>query len=626
MNSKGLKLLLWASFSLSACANKPSTQRTDNYSEVEKAPYWDAAFDDHNRAPAALVPPAQAANGELLDPTYLRTQADYNFSMGESFSLEGQYQKAIESFKTTLIYDPASTSVRMRLASEYVRLGMLSEAVHEAEEVVTSKPDNVEAKLLLGGLYSSMRAFDRAVEQYEGVLKKQPNHLEAPLYLGAVYSEQKQYEKAIKQFEILLKNPEYTSPHLAQYYVGRVRVEQGDAKSYKLAELAYKKSLASKPDFSDAAISLGQLYSKQGQEEKAVKYYATFQKEHGPNLKIAEILSQVYIEREMYDEAFEQLEIQEAQGDDVLSVRLKMALILIEKKMYSNAATKLEDVIKEAPDSDKVRFYLGAVYEELKQPEKSVFHFKKLPAHSQFFPDATVHACFQLKSLGRIDDAVLLMESALKQKNDNPNMFAMYVSMLDEKNDFKKAETVLESAVKAFPDNAQIFFYYGTIQDRLGKKPAVIDAMKKVIELDPNHVQGLNYLAFTWAEQKANLSEAEKLARRAAVLEPKDGYIMDTLGWILYQQGKYSESIKVLESAVRNQPTVSLIAEHLGDAYYRSSMVEKAKRMYDKAVDLESDIRRQEELRAKITSVEKQFLPEAASRVPASTEVNRNGN
>ncbi len=89
-----------------------------------------------------------------------------------------------------------------------------------------------------------------------------------------------------------------------------------------------------------------------------------------------------------------------------------------------------------------------------------------------------------------------------------------------------------------------------------------------------------------------NLPDAEKLARRAMDLEPKDGYVLDTLGWILFKQAKFSESIKFLEAAHKYQGTVSVIAEHLGDAYYKTAMVDKAKKMYRKAVDLETDKRK----------------------------------
>lgn len=606
-------ILATLSFSLAACA-------TFTTNENDKAPYYEASFDDKNRAPASLTPPViNNQDGQAtLDPLYMRTQADYFFSMGEAYSLEGNATKAIESFKMTLIYDQNSPTVNMRLAGEYLKQGMISESLAQAEEAVKKDEKNVDAHLLLGGLYSSMKLYPKAMDQYHTVMKLDPKNTEAPLYIGALYSEQKQSDKAVSYFESLAKNPDYTSPYLAHYYIGRVRMEQPEAKYQKAAETSFKKALSLKADFADAVLSLGALYSKQKNEGKAITLYRNFQKENTPSPKIAEVLSQTFIEQGKYDLAYDQLEVLEQYSEEPLNVKMKMALILIEQKKYPLATEKLEAVLKEAPESDKVRFYLAAVYEETHQNEKAVREFKKIPTSSTFFGEATVHTAYLLKGMNRLDEALEVVSKGLAEKNDQPQVYAMYASLLDEKNDFKAAAKILEQGLAKFPENAQLRFYYGTINDRLGKKDVVIVEMKKVLELDPNHVQGLNYLAFTWAELNQNLPDAEKLARRAMELDPKDGYVLDTLGWILYKQSKFTEAVKFLEAAHKFQGTVSVIAEHLGDAYYKQSMVDKAKNMYRKAADLESDKRKVQEIRNKITAIEKQEL--SSPRLPASME------
>ncbi len=594
---------------LSACATFQS-------SEIENATYHDSAFNDMNRAPSSLIPPTPSSDEKsTLDPLYMRTQADYYFSLGETYSLAGDPKKAVESFKMTLIYDQNSPTVNMRLAAEYLKLGMVSESVSQGEEAVQKDPKNLDAHLLLGGLYSSLKFYPKAMTQYETVLKLNPKNTEAPLYIGAIYTEQKQYEKAIKFFEGLTKNPDYNSAHLAWYYVGRVRTEQPGKKFEAAAEEAFKKSLKEKPEFVDSVLSLGSLYAKQGNPKAATDLYKNFQKENSPNTRVAEVLAQIYIEKEAYDLAYEQLEYVESSNDDALNTKMKMALILIEQKKYTLAITKLEDILRDVPESDKIRFYLAAVYEESNQSEKALAQYKKIPVSSQFYGESVVHSSYILKNLNQPDDAIVLLEGALKERTDLPQIYAMYASLLDDKGDYAKAVDVLGGAIEKFKDNAQLRFYYGTMNDRLGKKEVVVNEMKKVLEIDPNHVQGMNYLAFTWAEQNANLPEAEKLARRALHLEPADGYVLDTLGWILYKQGKLSESVKMLEAAFKYQSTVSVIAEHLGDAYYKQSMVEKAKKMYKRAVDLETDQGKMDEIKAKITAIEKQELN---GRMPAS--------
>ncbi|WP_373998681.1 tetratricopeptide repeat protein [Bdellovibrio bacteriovorus] len=595
---------------LTACA-------TFTQNDADKATYYEASFDDKNRAPASFAPAIVAQDGSAkLDPLYMRTQADYHFAMGEAYSLDGNSQKAIEAFKTVLVYDQESPAVNMRLAAEFLKQGMISESLVQAEEAVKKDPKNVDAHLLLGGLYSSMKLYPKALAEYSTVMKLQPSNTEAPLYIGALYSEQKQSDKAVQYFESLLKNPDYTTPYLAHYYIGRVRMEQPEAKYQKASEESFKKTLQLKPDFADALLSLGSLYAKQKKEDKAIAMYKEFQKENTPSPRIAEVLAQIYIEQGDYENAYDQLAIVESETEEPLNVRMKMALILIEQKRYDQAAQKLEDVLKEAPDSDKVRFYLAAVYEETRKAEKAVKEYRKIPANSTYYGEAVVHAAYLLKGLGRLEEGLEVAAKGLKDRQDQPQIYAMYASLLDEKTDYKGASKILEQGLEKFPENAQLRFYYGTINDRLGNKEVVVTEMQKVLDLDPNHVQGLNYLAFTWAEMGVQLPQAEKLARRALELEPKDGYVLDTLGWILYKQNKFTESIKFLEAAHKYQGTVSIIAEHLGDAYLKQSMVDKAKKMYRKAADLETDKKKVEEIRSKITAIEKQEL--LSPRMPAS--------
>jgi tetratricopeptide (TPR) repeat protein len=608
--------ILLSSLLLAACASPHST----NGDASGTAAYYEASFNDHNRAPASMSPPIfQADNTDNLDPVYLRTQADYYFQVGEAQSLDGQHQKAVEAFKMVLVYDSNSSQVHLRLAAEYVKLGMLTQALEHAEIAVKKNPTSADARVLLGGLYSTLKVYDKALAQYEEVMKLDSANTEAPMYIGAVYAEQKQYDKAAKYFEKLAKNEDYATPYLAWYYVGRIRSEQDGKAFEKAAVAAFQKSISLKPSYVDSVIALGALYSKNEKESKAIELYKNYQREFGPNARLAEILSQSYLEQEKYDLAFEQLEIVEANAEDALAVKMKMALILIEQKKFEGAISKLKDVLRQVPDSDKIRFYLAAIYEEMGKTPEAIENFTRVPDESQYYGEATVHAAYMMKQSGQIDQAIALIKQGLAKRNDIAQFYALYASLLDEKGDYKQAASVLNDGAKKFPDNVQLQFFLGTIQDRLGDKKKVVEHMKAVIEMDPNHVQGLNYLAFTYAEGNGDLEEAENLVRRALKIEPQDGFILDTLGWILYKKGKFQDSIKVLEAAVKNQPKEAIIAEHLGDAYNKNQLVEKARQMYKRAAETETDERKLREIKEKITALDRQEL-RLSERQPASVQ------
>ena len=84
---------------------------------------------------------------------------------------------------------------------------------------------------------------------------------------------------------------------------------------------------------------------------------------------------------------------------------------------------------------------------------------------------------------------------------------------------------------------------------------------------------------------------------------------------------KLDESIKILEGAYKSQPAVGIIAEHLGDVYYKKTLTDRALKMYNKALNLETDPKRIEELRQKITSMDRQQMPD---RVPANSTATAN--
>ena len=606
LTSSSALLLVPALVFLAGCATTASNM----------ASYPESSADVKNRAPSSM--------SMINDATQTSSQADYHFSLAETYSLEGNNARAIEEYKLTLVYDPNASQVHLRLATEYVKQGLVSEAMEQARAAVEKNPKSVDAHLLLGGLLSALRSYDDAIAEYNTVIKIDEDNMEAPLFIGALLAEQKKYGEASAVFEKLAKNPNNTNAHVAWYYLGRIHLEETDPKSQIRAESAFRSSLASHGNYPEAELALGQLLEATNRRDSTLAMYKTFQEKFGPNTTVAEELARMYIEDKNYSRAFEQLAIIEAADPSDLNVKAKMAFILIEQQKFPEAIVRLEEVLSIEPSSDKIRFYLGAVYEEVKDFKAAIAHFQKVPTASSYFAESVIHSAYLYKLLGNPEKAIATIEQGIKDKDDHAPFYALYASLLDDQKQYSKAEQMLTAAVKKFPDHAQLYFFLGNMQERLGKKADMITSMQKVLELDHDHVQALNFLAYTYADQGRDLDQAEKMVRHAADLQPNDGYILDTLGWVLFKRGSFTESIRTLEAAYKVQPNESVIAEHLGDAYYQQQMPEKAKRLYQRAAETESNVANAEKIRTKITAVDNQlqtFSPERSSaRKPASVK------
>ena len=111
-----------------------------------------------------------------------------------------------------------------------------------------------------------------------------------------------------------------------------------------------------------------------------------------------------------------------------------------------------------------------------------------------------------------------------------------------------------------------------------------MEAMRKVISLDPKHANALNYLGYTYADLGRNLDEAERLIKEALKYKPNDGYITDSLGWVYYKKGEYDKALIYLKKAIELVPDDPIMLEHTGDAYLKLNDRENALKYYKKSL------------------------------------------
>ena len=80
------------------------------------------------------------------------------------------------------------------------------------------------------------------------------------------------------------------------------------------------------------------------------------------------------------------------------------------------------------------------------------------------------------------------------------------------------------------------------------------------------------------------MERAESLVRKALSLKPEDGYVLDSVGWVLFQQGKTEEALSFMEKAMEKIKTDPIIAEHYGDVLLASGKKAEAADAYRKSL------------------------------------------
>ena len=106
--------------------------------------------------------------------------------------------------------------------------------------------------------------------------------------------------------------------------------------------------------------------------------------------------------------------------------------------------------------------------------------------------------------------------------------------------------------------------------------------LRRLIELRPDNPQAYNALGYAYADRNERLAEARQLIEKALALAPDDGFILDSMGWVLYRQGDLAGALTYLERsyAKREDPE---IAAHLGEVLWALGRQDDARRLLQEA-------------------------------------------
>jgi tetratricopeptide (TPR) repeat protein len=256
--------------------------------------------------------------------------------------------------------------------------------------------------------------------------------------------------------------------------------------------------------------------------------------------------------------------------------------------MYAQMALELRE------DFPIARTLLATVFESVQLYENAIEAYQGIPRNSPLWENAEIQTAINLNLLERPDDARERLERLIQTDASAVQPPITLANILRNRSEFGEAATYYTQAVDAMGEVEQrhwtVFYFRGICYERTKMwHQAEVDFMK-ALELQPDQPLVLNYLGYSWIEQRHNLVEAMEMIRKAVDLRPNDGYIVDSLGWAHYQLRQYEDAVRELERAVELRPDDPVINEHLGDARFQ----------WKHSLDLEPDAEKIEAIEHKL--------------------------
>ncbi len=249
-----------------------------------------------------------------------------------------------------------------------------------------------------------------------------------------------------------------------------------------------------------------------------------------------------------------------------------------------------------APEHGLARLTLADILDRMKQPEKANEAYSQIPASSPLKLNADIQVGLNLEQMGKGDEALAHLDAVMKAHPDDIDVVTALGNVQRSRKKYAEAAETYTKAINLIGDRPvqnywTTFSFRGTAYERAKQWPTAEADLKKALELVPAsqpaaRAQVLNYLGYSWVDQKINIEEAFKLLKQAAEASPRDGMIVDSLGWAYYRLGRWDDAVRELEKAVELKPGDPTINDHLGDAYWRAGRRLEGKFQWQHAKDL----------------------------------------
>ncbi len=238
------------------------------------------------------------------------------------------------------------------------------------------------------------------------------------------------------------------------------------------------------------------------------------------------------------------------------TILLSQSILALRQKDLKKAHQKIDKALKTQPKwekalrlRDELRMFSANQALEANNFTEALTTFKKVKNKELQFK-ATRGIISVLFAQKKFKSAEQKVKKLFKLYPDQRlDIFLIQAQIHDKQKNYKKAFNILTKALQEFPTEEEALYSRSLIADKLDDLATAESDLNKILTQDPKNVSALNALGYTLTEKTTRYSEAESYLKQALALEPDEGSIIDSYGWLKFKQGDFQAALKHLLNA-----------------------------------------------------------------------------
>ncbi len=509
----------------------------------------------------------------------------YEVLVGELSGQFGDVDQALEHYinAANLTDDPS-------VAERATRIAMFakdwSAGLRAASRWSELAGENLELSQILGVLELRSGNIDGAVPHFEKImLAAQDSPAKGFSIIGAVLVREPDSEASIQLLDKLV-NKHFENPYGHLTLASLAFQAKDFQRTIDESELA----LGFKPDLVEARAMRAQALMNLEETDKALQEMKYIVEETPSNREMRMAYARMLLSAEKYDEAATEFDILLAENPNDADLIYTLGLLRLQQEKYDSAKENFKRLVERDQRKDEGHYYLGRVAEEQNALQEAIAEFEKVE-QGQYYLDAKARIGSIYVKLDGIEKAQKYLKEVRSNLSAAENIIEVYLiegQLLHDEKLYVAAMDLYSEGLQEFPGHSDLLYARALMAEEIDRIDILETDLKAILSEDPDNASALNALGYTLADHNFRIDEALGYIKRALEIRPDDPAVIDSMGWVQFRLGNYTEAESYLRKAYGLLDDAE-IAGHLGELLWFQGNYDEARKIINEVLEREPD-------------------------------------
>jgi putative PEP-CTERM system TPR-repeat lipoprotein len=511
-------------------------------------------------------------------------------SLGMSRLGQGDHEKGLSELELATTLDPKSPQAAMALVQTEINLKHFDKALAAAQALEKQQPDNPQVANLKGAVYVVKGDTGNARAAFEKALALQPTYFPAVTNLARLDLLANKPEAAKQRFEKVLEKDKNNYGAMAA--LGELALMQ---KRTDEATSWFEKGSAANPDAVVPVLKLGNHYLRINQPQKALTLARKYLTANPTNADLLELQGQAQVASKDPSAALETYSKLVNVLPKSAPAQMRLASVHMLLKNDAAATDDLKRAVELQPDFIPARLAQIELALRSKRPDDALALARQIQKLNDKLPVGYAVEGDVMLAQQKPAQALPAYEKALSISK-SPEMLVKIAQVMTMSGKGKEAQVRATQWLKEHPNDALVGMFLADRSLASKEYKPAISLLESVLKQNPNNPVALNNLA--WAYQQEKDPRALSTAEQALKVAGDSPGVMDTLGWMLIEQGNTTRGLPLLQKASGLAPDAPEIRYHLAVGLHKSGDKQGARKELDQLLAQNKPFPQAEEARA----------------------------